>query len=341
MQIVADRRRRTVDPSPDRVRDARRTAAVYLDSRLDMAKALAALQKGGDHLLLGYGSLRDYATQVLRIPGSEVRNLMDLGQSLGLLAAPADPPVGTATDASGETPEDALFGGDEPRSSSPPPTIEDRVRDGALPTDNAAQLARLTRELGGLSEEEQARWSRLAETTPGWKFRGMVSSAIESAKQGRPTQRFETYVTESAMEDFRRAKVIGSKRAGRRLTDGQTLALIARRFVEREDERYVGEKKRRVAHTNRVPSSRFVPAEVRRGIAARGGAREIDDLARGCTNHHLLLDAGLIRFVGFDAWKRPLFRARDGRLIQRSPPGWANGATRTEQVGRGHDPPEP
>lgn len=354
MEITADRRRLTVAPSPERMRDAQRTAALYLDARLAMAKALAALQESGAHRLDGWSSLHDYATQALRLPGTEVRNLLDLGRALGLAAAPEIEPA----DANDES-DDGLFGGcgsggaqeradrtgQEPTPSTP--TIEDHVRNGSIQVDNATQLSRLRRELGGLSAEEHAYWARLARVTPTWKFRQLVAKAIEDFRQGRPTRRFEAHVTESALDDFRRAKVIAQRRAKRTLTDGQTFALLARRFVEAEDERYVGEKKRRVGDTRRLPGERYVPAAVKRAVRARskdrcevgdcsndtflelmhvrtphakGGAREVDDLADGCTSHHTQLDAGVIHFVGFDSWQRPVFRSRGGRLIAKPPP---------------------
>jgi hypothetical protein len=368
MMIVADRRRRRIDPSPDRVADLERDAAVYFQSRLRVAKGLVAMQEGGDHLELGYSNVRDYATSVLRVPGHDVRPLLDLGRSLAMRAAPAEVPempatveLGAERDEEADEPSsDGLFCGqpagehDEsvaaPTVLSAAPTIEDRVRTGALSTDNASQLARLRRELGGLSDEEQARWSRLAETTRPWTFRTMVGKAIEEAKQGKPTKRFEAFVTESALADFRRAKDVASRRAKRRLSDGQVFALLVRRFVEAEDTRYVGEKKRRVPHTKLLPGDRFVPAATRRAIEQRGeescevgdcsnhmflelmhirtphaegGAREVEDLAAGCSTHHVLLDAGVIRFVGYDEWQRPVFRTRGGRLLRRSPPSWA------------------
>jgi len=201
--------------------------------------------------------------------------------------------------------------------------------------------------VGGLSDEERAHWVRLAETTSSWGFHQAVGKAIEDVRQGRPTVRFEAFLTETALRDLRRARTLAEKQARQRLTDGQVLALLARRFVEAEDPQLVGEKRRRVPDTRLCPGDRYVPAQVVRGIGARGegccevgncghtlglqlmhvrrphaqgGAREIEDLAAGCPTHHVLFDAGLIRFVGFDEWMRPLFRACDGRLIRRDPP---------------------
>ena len=86
-----------------------------------------------------------------------------------------------------------------------------------------------------MSAEDLACWTHLAATTVPWKFRQLVARAIEEAKQGKPTKRLELFVTESAVEDFGRVKVLLRRKTKRVLTDGQVFALLVRRFVESED----------------------------------------------------------------------------------------------------------
>ena len=82
MELKADRRRRHADPDPDRVREAFAVAADYRSTKVRMAKLLAAIELGGDHLVRGHSSVRDFAAQELGLPGVDVPMLLSLGRSL-------------------------------------------------------------------------------------------------------------------------------------------------------------------------------------------------------------------------------------------------------------------
>ena len=239
------------------------------------------------------------------------------------------------------------------------PTFEDRVRDGTLSMANVRAFDRLVTALGGITREEREMWTRLAETASEWKFGDLVRRAIEEAAQGAPTVALRLHVTETANAHFRRARVLLSRQAGQILTDGQVFAAVVGRFVRDQDKLATGEKPRRTPHTKLQPGRRYVPAQVERAVLRRaedrcevgdcphdtflqlmhirtphalGGAREVEDLAAGCTRHHLLHDAGVIRFAGFDEHDRPMFRSRDGRLLRRSlPPERAVAVRRPER----------
>lgn len=260
-------------------------------------------------------------------------------------AAPENGPIGTPTDGASF---DACYPETDDGEPGPAraPTFEDRLRDGRLSMANAGAFDRLVRTFGELSAPEHAHWTALAESTSEWKFGQLVRKAIEEFRQGAPTVSLRLQITETARRDFRRAGVLASRRAGVNLTEGQVFAAMARHFVREHDKLVVGEKPRRTPHTRLLPGRRYTPAAVERAVLRRGedrcevgdctndtflqlmhvrtphalgGSREVEDLAAGCSRHHLLHDAGVIRFVGFDASNRPMFRTRGGRLLRRSP----------------------
>jgi hypothetical protein len=368
MEICADRRCRQHDPDPERVRLAREVAERFRREQLRLAKVLVAIESGRDHLGYGHASVRDFAVLELGLARRDLSLLLDLGRSLEFPTMDSEELDGGAGGeerdqgqaADGESAErdphdDGASGAETEVPNAevecPPrtlaPTVEDRVRGRRMPVDNAAQLGRLFRAVGAVPESDRSEWVRAAEVTSPWRFMKLVRQALEDAAQAERTVSLGLSVTESARDDFRRARELASRRAGRILTEGQAFAVVVRRYVAGEDERLVGTKKRRVGPTEGLPGRRYVPAAVQRAIRKRaddrcevpgcshggflqlmhvrtphasGGAREEHDLALGCSTHHVLLDAGVIRFAGWDETapdgvRRPRFRAANGRLL--------------------------
>lgn len=331
-----DRRSRRTDDDTEFLARVQRFAAAYLTAQRDLAKVLVELAGRGGHLLAASGSIRDYARVHLGIPGRDVAQLLDLGSALDVPAAH----VQGAERPDGSPAEDGTAEDDVP-------LVEDRIVAGEMSTQNAALIGGLYRRLGDVSAEERAEWTAYAEDDSTWKLRQRIRKRIEEAEQREPTVPVSLRVTESAREDFHRARELASRKARKWLTEGQTFALVVRRFLDVEDERLVGDKLRRVPDTRERPKSRYVPAKVKREVRRRardrcevpgcsngaflelmhvtrahrdGGSREIDNLALGCSTHHFLLDAGVIRFGG---WRdgRPVFLDRRGEEIREGPGG--------------------
>lgn len=338
IEVRTDRRSRHIETDADEVRELDVVADAYLERKRELAKRLARFEAGGGHLALAYGSVRDYARQRLGIPGVEIAPLLDLGRALLVKA------THLVVDGSSEDGPSASGEPSVPRLPAVP-LVEQRVVERAMSTENATTLGRLLRQVPDIDADERAQWTRRAETQSAWKLRRLVRERIEEAAQGEVTVPIALQVTERARDDFRRARELASRRAGQWLTEGQTFALVVRRFVHAEDQRFVGEKRRRVAGTagpvEGRPRTRYVPAAVKRAVRERaddccevpgcssatflelmhvgvahrdGGSREADNLALGCSTHHFLLDAGVIRFAG---WRdgRPVFRDRCGREL--------------------------
>lgn len=355
-EIRADRRSRECDPVPGRVDQLRELAEQAREVTTSMAKLLHDLGRSGEHLTHGFSSVHDFVREDLGIPSFQIRPMLDLGRALGLEASHVEV-------SDGEGDEDA---------AAAPPTVEDRVAVRAMSIDNAVVLGALYRRLGQeLSDRERARWTRLAERVSTHRLRGLVRKRVEDAAQGEETVPLALRVTESTREAFRRARELASRRAGQWLTEGQVFSLVVRRFVDTEDERLRGEKLRRVPDTRALPGDRYIPAQVKRDVRRRahdrcevpgcsfgawvefmhvaeahrdGGSREADNLVLGCSTHHVLLDAGVIRFGGWRDGK-PVFLDRNGREIRRGsveqrplPPEAGSGRRSSSEAGP-HTPP--
>ena len=412
MEIRTDRRLRTLDPDPERVRRARGNARAYLAGKLLVVKDLAEIAAGRDYLQYGQASVGDFAVNVLGLPRRDVPLLLDLGASLAVEAgvevtepdggagvagvagggAGSDAPLGQggegvgAGEGAGSGPEggvgvgvgvgsgpagvdgaagsvgagglDAAAGTGGPGTGGagsadaardggpggiPPPvagkSVEDRLRDGEMSFDNAAQLGRLLAKPGLVPAAERDAWVRAAATMTPRQFARHVAKRLEESAQRERTVYLGLEVGEGARDDFRSARKLASRQAGRMLTEGETFSLVMRRYVRAHDERLVGAKERRVGPTAELPWVRYVPAAVRRAIRVRAGdrcevpgcsndvflelmhvgtshaergAREERDLALGCSTHHVLLDAGRLRFLGWTAEGHPRFGNADG-----------------------------
>jgi hypothetical protein len=158
---------------------------------------------------------------------------------------------------------------------------------------------------------------------------------------GEETMGISLYVRRTVMEDFRRARVIASRKAGQALTEGQTLGVVVDTYLEAFDPARVTPGRRTLLDTAFV-NGRYVPPAVQREIIERqgekcavpfcdhlmfldkahlvehrcGGSREADNLLLLCSRHHDLFDWGYIRIAGTAA--KPSFIDPQGRdLAQR------------------------
>lgn len=130
-------------------------------------------------------------------------------------------------------------------------------------------------------------------------------------------------MTRPGKRRFKRARVLASRKAGKALTEGQTLEAVVDHYLEKFDLLEASEGRRRVPDTAEV-DSRYVPADVRRAVRRRdddrcavegcecrvflqfahlvphamGGDRERKTLVRLCYRHHRWFDAGSLRLVG-------------------------------------------
>jgi hypothetical protein len=149
------------------------------------------------------------------------------------------------------------------------------------------------------------------------------------------------FVRRQALEDFRRVRVIASRKAGTALSEGQTFGVAMETYLEVYDEARVTPGRRRLPHTLLV-NGRYVPTSVWREVVERqgercavpfcghlmfldkahleehrcGGSREADNLLLLCSEHHFWFDMGYIRIAGTAA--KPTFTDAQGRdLTQR------------------------
>ena len=341
-EIRTDRRRLRAVEDPAALAHARACASRYLDARIELARALAVVDRQGSHHHEGCGSIRELGTR-LGLPGNEVKPLVDLGLALDVPAVPPEPERGPepCSDARPEAPADP---------AAPAPTVEDRIRDGSIPLDSAIQLGRAKRE-GLVSDDEATELAGRAEKTTPTDMRREVTKRREATLTPEPLVRLELFVPESGRDDFQTARRWASRNARFWLSEGQTLAVLSRFYLRaemlrraalgsRSPEDVAAERKRRRGLDRK--RNRHFPAEEERAIRERsgwgceilggcpnvfteichvhgtyeGGApNDREHGVEGCDPHHILLDAGVIRFVGFGEDGRPRFCDRQGRLL--------------------------
>lgn len=213
------------------------------------------------------------------------------------------------------------------------PGLEERVRDGRCNPEKGAAFARLLDVPAAVRPGDD--WLGAAEEEPTTEFLRRVGGRVEETLRGVPVERLSFWVSQGGMADFRHCRALASRRAQRRLSRGETLEVVAARFLEAEDPLRAGKRRRRAGATAGTPG-RHVPAEVRRAVLGRarsrcefprcgldtwldfahlrahrhGGSREADNLLLLCGVHHRALDAGLLRV-----------RVEGGRLRFRLPGG--------------------
>jgi len=315
----ADRRAFEAREDPEGERLAEEAAEAYLHARILMARALSRIEESGTFRLRGCSSVVHFAVR-LGVPAYDARMLADLARVLDLEVPRAVEAEGAKDPVDGDAAQSAR----EDDGGVPAPTVEERIRSGHLPVENAALVGRVIAKAGPLRPEED--WLGSAESLPTATLRRCVDHRIEEAAQGTTALTTLTlHVTERARAAFRRAEVVASRDAGTRLTRGQTFGLIVERYLDAFDELRRDAGSRRVGPTADLPRDRYVPAAVRRAVLERsedrcevpsctfdtflelahieahafGGSREADNLLRLCHAHHAQMDAGRFRFAGW------------------------------------------
>jgi hypothetical protein len=320
--IKTDGRSMEARREPDAQAFVSESAGPYLDFKIRIAREMARIDASAAFVFEGASSIEDYA---LRAGYSET--------DARLL-----PPLGRALMAC--------------------PELEGKLREGRLSADAAALIERVLCTPGMVREGDD--WIGLAETLPLYDLRRRVVAREEEFRQGKKVVEFSAYVTEDDREKLERARVIASRRAKRPLSLGETIGVVVDHYLVRFDSARKKARARRVGPTDERPQDRYVPAEVRNAIRERsgdrceipgcpnrifkqlahrvphrnGGAREVECLLDLCTQHHALLDAGLIRMVerGEGAWQ---FVIRNGKSLGYWTPDGGSSRTPPNRKGRG------
>ena len=290
-------------------------------ARIELAKELARIDGAAAFVFHGCASIGEYGVQIGLGP-REAQTLCNAGVAM-LSDLSTDWGVG----------------------HGPRTTTEQAVRDGLLTLVGASHLGRVVRTPGAIRDADD--WLKGALTEKPAKLRRAVKQRLEEVKQQVPgVVRLDLHVTERTRDRFGRVCDIESNKAGKSLSESQVFTRVIDGHLARHD---VQEKKpamRRMGPTSQG-SSRTVPAEVQRALFARAegqcevpgcehrrflqfchltpfakrAGQELEDGFLGCSRHHSMFDAGMIRFTGWDASRRPCFATRDGRPLDgRSPP---------------------
>jgi hypothetical protein len=319
--IETDRRRIEAEPDPDAEARLRELVPVYLDVRLEIARLLARLEGNRTFVLSGCASIEEYAIR-LAVPRADARLLVDVGRALAW-----------------EAREDALGSGAQGPDAA---SIEERIRSGDIPLENASALGALAHTSGAMRPDEP--WLQAASEMGVRDFRMAVRNRLEEVKQGETVTPLTLHVTERARQGFARARAVASERAGERLSEGETFALVIEHYLDACAPERRGEGTRRLPDTAEDGHGRYVPAEVKREVRRRAGlrcevpgcahdtflefahvephrehgSREARNLVLLCPRHHTLLDAGRIVCVGFEDGHPIFATARGERLTDRA-----------------------
>jgi predicted restriction endonuclease len=167
-------------------------------------------------------------------------------------------------------------------------------------------------------------WVEIAERTSTRNLRKMVRREMTKRSTGEDVVDLKFHATETTREHFERARVLASRKAGKRLSADATFRVVVEDYVSRHDPLEVEDGTRRVGPTSGRPRDRYVPVRVRRDVRRRAGdrcefpgceertflefahrrphrhgsGREADDLLLQCWLHHPMFDAGRFRVVG-------------------------------------------
>jgi len=182
-------------------------------------------------------------------------------------------------------------------------------------------------------------------------MRREVTKRREASLTPEPLVRLELFVPESGRDAFQQARKVASRNARFWLSEGQTLAFLSRHYLRdelrhraalgsRSGEGDAAERKRKRKLDRK--RNRHFPAEEERAIRERSGwgceivpgcrlvitqmchicgtyvdgaPNDREHGVEGCDPHHILLDAGVIRFAGFGEDGRPRFCDQKGRLL--------------------------
>jgi hypothetical protein len=218
------------------------------------------------------------------------------------------------------------------------PDLEQKLLDGRVPEEAAARMGRLAKDPRLLHPGDD--WLAWAEGEPERAFRRRVDQRIEEVRrQGAPTVEKTFYVSRKGADDFERARVLASRKAGRVLTEGEALEAVSDHYLGDFDPLRRKAGKRRMADTATLPNRRDLPAAVALALAkqngdvcavpfcgnriflenshrkahAEGGSREVENLDRLCGDHHDLYHRGELRIEG--TTDRPVFLTADGKPL--------------------------
>ncbi len=224
------------------------------------------------------------------------------------------------------------------------PLLEQQVVEGKISVAAGAIVAEVLSRPNLLRGEDD--WIEWAKTRTTKTLRIMVQRRKEEARNdGQPVVPVHAFVSRQAHDDLQRCRVVASRKAGRALSQGETVGVIADHYLDTFDEERVTPGERRCPPTALV-NGRYVPRAVRREIFERqgqqcavpmcehtlflekahlvahasGGDREADNLVLLCSLHHSFLDTGVLHIEGSAA--KPRFIDREGRdFAKRYEPG--------------------
>jgi len=292
------------------------------DADLRIAAILARLHEGRGWEAIGVASVGEVGERH-GLPSSEARSLCELGRAVRLN-----------------------------------PLLEKLVSGGRITVAAGSIVAEVLADPRLLHPDDD--WLGWAEREPTSALRRRVRRRKEEiALCAELVLPFETFVSLKGRDDFDRARIVASRRAGRSLTRGETLETVVDHYLDTFDENRVRPGERRCLPTEMV-DGRYVPIAVRREIYERqgqrcavpmcehttflekahvvahasGGDREADNLVLLCSLHHLFLDVGTISMSGTAA--EPKFFDALGRdFAQRYEPGGIFGPVLRPQPANG------
>ena len=297
MKVTAHRRVREVRPAPGAEKAAREALREIARAEVKAARALATIERSRSHVRSGCASVQAWAAEAGYGP-VHTNRLLALGRTLFRA-----------------------------------PELTAPVRAGQVPAESAVTVGRVLLEPTlKLDAEQRAAWIEKARTVPPRELRKEADKAVEEARRGAPTFHLRLLVTREARDGFRRARILMSRGKLRWVTEGEAFGRLVEDWRSRNDPCVRPLPARRAAPTGGRRSryiSRRVFAQVERrsgglcevcGVRratekihiktphALGGSREADNLADGCPECHVMVDAGVFVFAHFDAQGHPKWR---------------------------------
>lgn len=284
-------------------------AAQVRELQLAMGRELVAVEDAGHFSLRGCASVEEYGARFGLDP-EQTRGLLNLA-----------------------------------RLEESHPELIEAVKRARTDVERAGLAARVLTIPGAVKEEDD--WLAWVEDLSRGRLAWRVDRRLEEIRQAPSrVSELNLVVSRRAKENFARARVIASKKAGKALTKGQTFGAVVDDYLDRHDEDRKKPRPRRKGKTEDDPESRYIPAEVRREVRRRsggrcefpgcnheiwlqfchltphaaGGCREAHNVVHFCNRHHFLFDAGIIKLIEGDA-NDPVYEV-DGKRIgkSRAPP---------------------
>lgn len=270
-----DRRFLQGSDGPESLAILKQEAGVRLEADIRLAKALLDLERRRTAVVYGCGSVAQLARRH-RLAERDARRLLEFGRAMEL-----------------------------------EPSIEERVRKGAMSVDAAAEIAavlphdpaetaeqleddRMERALEAALHGEDADvdppaasaqgadgpppldhsfWIAQAERKTPTPLRKAVRKRLAEVRCGEAVVEIDVHVPESVREGFEVAREIASRKAGRALDDSGTFEAVVDHYLDTFDEMRRQDGKRRVGPTAERPGDRYIPISVRRAVRRRAGDR--------------------------------------------------------------------